>query len=377
MAKRSYLKSFLVIFAALVVAACGGGGGEGGEGGNNVVSLVNLQPTSINLTAFTGENTEDSPIPTARIVASIAGDVATLDGATVYVYVEAPDAIFTQPTIGFNTVEAVLQMGLIAGLDVGTYSNTMKVSVCLDLQCSKHLGNSPFNIPYTVVVKPGLQVSQQTVNITRIFGSQPEPIIVQAQAAEGGTLEVVSVHGDRPYILSVAVAEDSSSFSITPAILEPGVYTDTFKVVSYITDTNPPVPGMGTQIVQEKLVDFTYTVTANPDIVVMQSPASSTITMSSSESFKELTVGFYSQGVQYSVNSMLSYGSQPDAAVGHAQSNNWLSADLSVNNRFYINVCSINGGPCLPPGTYHATLTFSINDGAQILQHPVTMTITP
>lgn len=115
-------------------------------------SISNISPASINTQVAVG-----ATMPGVTITGFASGDLSQLNGATLYVYVVDPAGLFqANPRVAqFGGANPSVQATL-AGQQLktaGTFTGTLQIYACLDSTCSRRLGNVPYPIPYSVVVR--------------------------------------------------------------------------------------------------------------------------------------------------------------------------------------------------------------------------------
>lgn len=139
--------AFLFLLGALL-SACGGGGG--GSGSPPPGAAMSLSTRSVSVSATTAQ-----PSPTATVAVNIANPAGTqlflqFSGTQHGV----SNVSVASSTAASATVAVTFQSP--SSLGVGTYSDTVTVSVCNDINCTSQVGNSPqtFATQYTVTQAP-------------------------------------------------------------------------------------------------------------------------------------------------------------------------------------------------------------------------------
>jgi len=134
------IKSWAAGLAVACLAACGGGGGS-----DSPSVTVSAAPSSATLSATT---TGAAPS------VSVALSATNMPDAGLYVLVH--DGAKGYVTAGFAGNAEVLITGTDPGLlAVGTYRDTVALTVCYDQACSRQVSNSPLSVPVTYTVTQG------------------------------------------------------------------------------------------------------------------------------------------------------------------------------------------------------------------------------
>ncbi len=145
----------LSLAMTLTLASCGGGGGGttsaggGGGGGGSTNLSMSVSTNTVNVGATVGQ-----AAPSGSFVVDAAG---LTTGQSVYLQVETTNVGISDITDSGalpDTITVVFQDPTTLG--VGTYTDTIRVSMCTDQSCTVQLKNSPQNIAvtYTVTAAP-------------------------------------------------------------------------------------------------------------------------------------------------------------------------------------------------------------------------------
>ncbi|MDO8989009.1 MAG: IPT/TIG domain-containing protein [Sideroxyarcus sp.] len=181
--KVARLFAFVILFA---LSACGGGGGDGGAGG------AVLSVSTNNLT-FSASNTYSSTPAPQTVVASLSGG-----SGVVYMSVFGSGAAIesTNFTItGDTTGEASISVRAPSTLGVGTYTGTVTVEGCTDVNCTSQITGSPqtINVTYTVA---GITAAPAAVDFSVGEGQTPSAKNVTLTAASGSQAWTSSITYD-------------------------------------------------------------------------------------------------------------------------------------------------------------------------------------
>jgi len=366
------------------LASCGGGGGGDsstatpGGGSSKVfdaVSISLLSPTSVTDVSFGGSSPHG-----AQLDIGYSGDPGALANQTVYVLVEVPDPLYeSRPAFYADANEPVIHLNLggnLQGVPEGRYTGTMRIYACLDPACATQLRGSPLSLPYDVDMKPGLKLSQETLNLETTFGTALPASEVIVALPFGGTDWTLVAGGTA----DVGVVRSGNKLVLTPSqFSQPGTYT-----TDVIVEASAPDPKFPATVLRfGKTLKVTYTVKPG-NVPVIMSPAFASYQLALNDpgqrndrivfAFQQPPGNFALRGIRFDAS--------PLAAAGHANMNQWLYASApSIAEYFVIPCGTVPGAPnCLPAGTYQASLLYRSTSTGGLdtdLEFPVTMTIAP
>jgi hypothetical protein len=359
---------------ASLSAACGGGSG----GGRSGVYIERVSPTSIEDESYEGMTT-----PSATFAIDVGGDLASLSGRTVYVFVVVPDAIFDAPTLRPLTDTSVeLVLSGVNGVAPGIYADTLQILACLDTSCTTQLGNSPLEIPYSITVHPGLALSPSPLSVSVPFGTRPEQSVA-VQLPEGTTSW--TVRRECPtcggYVAPAAAPDGSPRIDVTYHLAPVGHHTDTWWVDAWVSN-----PSVGSSLVHfSKQLDVVYDVTPNPGVGLVVDPPQMSYQVALDDPTQKhviLSLTPHVTGGEGTWATSVSYVSAPVAAEGAPNVNDWLYADPTWLGTYFIIPCGTNpiAPTCLPAGTYEARITYQYTDPDAVtwsVDHAVQMIIVP
>lgn len=181
-------------------------------------------------------------MPDVELTGSVAGDVNSLNGKTVYVVIEDPASLFEssaqllfqKSSSGWNYALALRGKALRTP---GQLSGNLTIHACLDAQCAVHLNGTPVAVPFNVKVLPGLVLSTTRIDVSVPFGTVPpeQRVDVALPANSAGWVAGVTT----PYVpevprpLSVEpagreVTDDHLQLKLAAA--PPGTYVETVRV---------------------------------------------------------------------------------------------------------------------------------------------------
>jgi hypothetical protein len=384
----SRLRRCLSSIGLAVVAACGGGGGGSDEpaADSTAITLSNFRFAGTELEFFQGRDSAQQ----LSITANASGDLDSLSGRTVYVFVEDPDQLFDVAS-GSLTMQSNGQVDLSissrAELNtVGTFRGPMRVSACLDAACRQPLGGSPIVVPYTINVLPGLALAQSAPPLSIVaFGerlpSWSSAVMLPSGATDFGLqLRAVSGQGDGTNLVELTRLAGSINLSGRRAPV------GDFAVELEVQATG--VTSSGAQRTQSIARTFQYRVTGPAQLTVLYEPSTVTFTAPAGQTQQTATTDVTSLASNGSVYYRPRFEYQPPGAGGNldAQGIAWLRVSsfgvAAYEGRvgLYATACEsdINGTRCLPPGRYDA-LVHLATDRDQDAPTPlrVSLTVSP
>lgn len=136
------VKKLGLIFA-LCMAITGCGGGSDSKSGQFQINSNTVEFRAI----------EGLSAPATR---SVNGSVSDVD-QSVYLYVDASSTtLIANAYVSISGTSGTLDLIPAApfGLNVGSYTGTIRVSACFDANCDRHLSGSPVNISINYIVEP-------------------------------------------------------------------------------------------------------------------------------------------------------------------------------------------------------------------------------
>lgn len=168
-----------LVSTALLLTACGGGSGDSGSGGGNSSSLL-ANPTQLTVTA-TGDY---SWSPTGTINVS----VRSVSTGGIYI-----GASFTKTAITAMTFTSSGSQGIYtltfkdpSTVAPGSYSDTIKISICTDSSCTNIQSGSTITVPVTYVVTVDSTVTL-SANPTIVGAGQPTTLTWASTHAQSCT----------------------------------------------------------------------------------------------------------------------------------------------------------------------------------------------
>lgn len=210
----------LLLGLALTLSACGGGGGEDSP-------VINFDKQSLTFDVREGTPYYDVE---QIIKASLSGSA---DGP-VYVGVEVlGEGLFTPIELIFSTdTQATLRITPLTGIAPGTYSGTIIFLACRDALCNQHYPGSPFQIPYTLKLRPALKVSPTTLSLAAREGQMGAASILNVQLPENVAQATVQTEYGEEYGQWLQVVNNGNTLELTPnaAGLASGDYHATLQL---------------------------------------------------------------------------------------------------------------------------------------------------
>jgi hypothetical protein len=377
-------KVHALLLAGLVLSACGGGGGGGTDGGtagpppanvfNQVsVSLDRTEPIKQDLI-------EGADMKTVAFSILASGDVGSLNGKTVYVVVEDPNALFSSsPGVDLlsNPYRAYVNLFPSAKKKApGTFKGNLKIHACLDQNCSTEMAGSPLTLPYDVTIIAGLGLDRDSIAVSVPFGEVPAEQRVKVtlpKYLEYWTAKDSSFYAGSEYPMTVTSTTDPFtatgvvSLALSPE--PPGTYSRTVKVETFTAQAGDMFRSF------EKTVTVTYTVTPNPSIDYVLMPAANVVRTQGDPTMSPAMGRRVLANTGVTVNEReLQYLSHPAAADNHPQVEEWWFRLDNSASPCYNTLTTSN---CLPVGTYTARVRYTITkDGVdRDVYWPITMRI--
>jgi len=172
------MNKLVSLVAALALAGCGSGGGGGGGGSaapgspapgattpttpaapSTTGLSVSFDKTSLNFDFLEGS----APSP-QTVIGSARGstDKDILMGAEVNgTGIATPIRVLVDQALRTATIDIAPQAGLAAG----SYGGSIKLLACANQACTVQHGGSPYTLPYTITVRPGLKPSGSSLSL--------------------------------------------------------------------------------------------------------------------------------------------------------------------------------------------------------------------
>lgn len=375
----SIVRLFAVVAAALAVAGCGGGGSDSGSSGSGDVRVASHSPAKVQATAYEDEGYS------AELRLNFEGNFGALNGQTIYIKAEASGEAFqSQPTISYNDtapyVDVILSDAAYQTPLAGRHNGEITVYVCLDPSCANQLKNSPAIVPYSVVIKPGLRLSQYEVARTVPFGTKPPPVRVAVSLPAGATEWVADATAatDGSYYVEPA-SDGSANLDITFSMAGVGTRGENIFVTAF-------APGLdgGAPVVMQKTLAISYTVEEGSGPPLAFDPNGGSF---------EFSFGTDQQGYErFSVVALpgswdrvgIFYLLAPPSASSNSMVGAWLDQSAGMGrNEYFALPCEPtieSDRVCLPAGEYKAAIRFrhTSPDGVMTdVDYPISMTISP
>lgn len=365
-----WLRHAVVALVATLIA-CGGGGGA--PDASTAVTVTLVSPTQ----PYTATVPSRRLTPDLVLVGQASGDLSTLNGRTLWVFVEDAAGLFQPEAFTSVDVHAGTATINLFGKQLSTagrFAGTLRVLVCLDAACRSQLKGSPLMLPYDVTVLPGLAVSSHSVAVTSRFGNQPPPATLTATLPPNAGVPLLF-----PSRFSGPTA---ASFFTTSAVLT-GPDTAT---VTLTFERGVPGVYVGLLLVQvdgySEQVSVTLTVEDDPTLAVAATPRSFEFTQSALDSTQHaIAYDMLTRPGDTLLQYLgIAYVESPPAAAGHPQHDHWLFQDVAANRLFTVSCGTAPTPDCLPAGTYRAAARWQIQraDGTVVdFEVPITLILTP
>ena len=372
---KSRLEAVAVSALVVILLSCGGGGGGGGAAAGPSVSVALSDPGQIQATVMA-----EGAMPDVRISGYATGDLKSLAGKVIYVVVEDPDSLFVHNTLlTFDPgSRAEAYSVLLPGnhlMTPGQLKGSLKIHVALDANLSQPLGNSPLQVPYDVMVLPGLSVGQQTLAVNAIFGdttaARTIPVSLPASVTTWAVQNITPYY-PQPFVWSPSIVKgpgDAVSLSLYPA--PPGTYNYTFRVTA---SAQPPG---GALHEYGKDIAVTYTIAPNTgvDYAVAPQPSLQAVVKYGdplTKQFSYMIIPNTAAGVTDTLLGGIEYLANPPTANSNPIVNQWWFA-----NDKSISTC--HDGSTLPVGTYTARMRHTLSKGGTSfdIYYPIELNIVP
>lgn len=226
-----------LLLGILLLASCGGGGGgsggAGGGGGGGGNDGVRFTP---NTTSIDLAYDEDSlGMPVARVTVTATGSF----NGTLYIGAEATGSGI-DPTIQTEVsgTQATFSISAKPGLAAGSYSGTVRLLGCSDVNCSRQIGNSPIIVNYELTVRATLKTMPAQVTANSSSGESATQA-VNVRLPDGAASYSAVVSSEDPWI--VIDQETATGFRVSLLSLPQGSYTGTIRVTADNSAFNIPV----------------------------------------------------------------------------------------------------------------------------------------
>lgn len=337
------------LLVVTVLGACGGGGG----GGNDGVRFSALEASTTRI-----EVAEGATAPDVVLSAQVSGNVALLDGKTLFVVIDDPIGLFTPtPVIGYDAVSGRASIALAGRPQTvaGSRSGRLGVRVCLDAGCQTALTPAGYGIDLAVTVRAGLRTSPRQVVVREPFGTLPDPSLVRVIVPEGRAASefdagmVAGVDNRLVFDLTRQLTPGAEGLRVAPRLLPVGRYERRLEVSALSADLGPG----GVHAYLDEVALVLEVEPSTVDFAVL--PSSLVFGFDhGTQGIQPFTVGAVAQDGRFELDPVIydTLGDPPDAATSPLRGN-WLS---TAGEAWGVEVC--RGAACLPPGTYRATLRF-------------------
>jgi hypothetical protein len=365
--------SFLLL-ASFGLVGCGGGETVSDP---PVPVTVALSPSQQSITATVMET---GAIPTQVLSGVATGDLAILDGATIYVVIEDPASIVsTSSVLAYPDGRFALTLQGRALTAPGRWTGTLTIHASLAPGGRRPLGGSPILVPYDVTVLDPLPLDKTSLQVEAPFGDATPTGTVKATvtsyvtdwAASLGTTEGCFGTGQPlPGAGRRVGCATDGTISVDFAPAAPGTYPETLTVLAHARYG-------GTTYTVTRAVAITRVVTPNDAIDYVPVPAQLQIERALGDpSFLEQPYSLVlNTGVSATFDGV-EYLTSPAGAAGHPQATAWWQ-ELPSGTR----TCDVSGATpnCLPEGTYIARLHYLItrNGVQRDAYYPITLQISP
>jgi len=142
--KKSLILGCLGALLSILLLGCSSGGGSGGGGSSDGMRV------SFSTNRISG-SFPSCCITNQQVTVTVAGNPGV---DTVYASARVTGNGFLPPNVVYGSNYGTVYLEPIPNLRAGTYSGNLVISLCADAGCSRHLGSSPYSIPYEFTVTP-------------------------------------------------------------------------------------------------------------------------------------------------------------------------------------------------------------------------------
>lgn len=226
------MKRIFSLVFALTLSACGGGSSSSSPTGLSV---------SFSMSSLAFSYVEGGAIRSQTIQASVSGktDKDILIGAEVSgTGITTPIEVAVNEKAGTAAITVFPQ----GGLPAGTYSGTIKLLACADAYCKVHHGGSPFSVPYTVTVSPGLKLAVSGVSIGAAqTGSATSSVDYRVPAGAAISTSITYAGGQTDW-LSAQVAGNAVQLQASAGHMPLGTYQATLTVSAPSINQSATIP---------------------------------------------------------------------------------------------------------------------------------------
>lgn len=354
-----------------LLAACGGGGGGGGSS-----SGVEFSALAASRTSF--EVAEGARLPDIGLTAQVSGNLATLDGKTLYVLIDDPLGLFAAASgVTFNaqTGRAGIALSGREQSTVGRRSGRLGVRVCLDAACQSSLTPAGYGIDVAVTVRSGLRTSPTQQFFRVPFGTLPGPALVRVTVPEGRdpadySAGIVAGASGEVFDLTRQQTPGAEGVLVAPRLLPVGRYERRLEVSASSVDL-----GAASSAAYVQEVPLVLEVEpSDVDFAVLPSSLSFTFDQGSQE-VRPFTVGAVAQSGSFRLDPVVYDLASEPPGTAYPLRGTWL---WTLGEAWTVGVCQ--GTACLPRGTYRAHLPFVRLTSAgvptgQVVEVPVELTV--
>jgi hypothetical protein len=355
-----------------LLAACGGGGG----GGGGSASGVEFSALSASRTSF--EVAEGASVPDLGLSAQVSGNLASLDGKTLYVLIDDPLGLFAVTSgVTFNatTGRAAIVLSGLQQTVAGRRSGRLGVRVCLDAACQNALTPAGYGIDVAVTVRSGLRTSpaQQVFRVP--FGTLPTPALVRVTVPEGRdpadySAGIVAGPIGEVFDLTRQGVPGAEGVLVAPRLMPVGRYERRLEISANSVDLG----AAGSAVYVQEVPLVLEVEPSNVDFAVLPSSLSFTFDQGSQEA-RPFTVGAVAQSGSFRLDPVVYDLAGEPPGTAYPLRGTWL---WTFGEAWTVSVCQ--GTACLPRGTYRAHLPFVRLTSAgvptgQVVEVPVELTV--
>ena len=201
----------MLIVASLT--ACGGGGGNGGSGSTTSSLILTLSTHTVTVSATTAQ---------AAPAASLNIELTNPNQEKVYVLFSGTQKVITGLSLTDETATSAtvaISLQSPSNLTVGTYSDTVTINVCSDVNCTQPVQNSPqtATVQYTITAAPPAATITTLTPATVDAGAAS--FILTIEGTNFNSKSVVQVNGSPRQTTFVSATELSAAITAGDVVL--------------------------------------------------------------------------------------------------------------------------------------------------------------
>jgi len=335
----SCFRVYVFGFVLVALSGCGGGGGGGAANGQFTVNGSGI--------TFSADLAGSTPVSE-----SISGSVTGVT-SSVYLYVLFTNTSINNVTFnmtGQTTGRVTVYPRSPGSLGAGTYSDTVTVKVCLDIDCNSQVSGSPKTLPVSYTVTDEFNATPSQLSFSSVLGATVAPMSISISGSQSNW----TASANQSWItLSQTSGNGATNIQATidPASLDVGSHTGSVTVSD-----------------SQSGVDVTIPVAYDISLpVIVSSTSSISLSGTNGATINTRAVGF-------------SLNNGQDAMWTATPLDSWLTLSATAwNTSSNVTVGVDAATASLASGTYNSAIDFTAQYSGHTLTHrvPVSLTLTP